>query len=187
MLKQGNLFREISSLADINSRSQLALRDFYHLGLCRKETWSSWSLVMLDLSWHWNRRGSISLLNSEWVNVGVYLADQCNLHCHFKARSEEEQPLQVIPQGVLSETAFMKFGQDAVTSTALLERRTTWPLIDHKLSKAKPSFANTSRYINQSSITNELCIITNTMFQSWPEQQSKSEWWGTQHSRWVVH
>lgn len=119
---------------------------------------------MLDLSWHWNRRGNISLLNSEWVNVGVYLADQSNLQCHFKARSEEEQLLQVIPQGVLSEATFMKFGQDAVTSTALLERRTTWPLIDHKLSKAKPSFANNSRYINQSSITNELCIITNTVF-----------------------
>lgn len=163
-LKQGNLFHEISLLADINSESQLALRDFYHFGLCGKESWSSWSLVMLDLSWHWNRRESISLLNNEWVDVEIYLAVQSNLQCHFKAWSDEEQPLQAIRQGVLSETMFMKFGQDAVTSTALLERRTTWFLIDHKLSKAKNSFANNIRCINWSSITSELCIITNTMF-----------------------
>lgn len=45
-----NQLCEVSSLADINARSKLALRDFCHLGLCRKKSWSSWSLVVLDLS-----------------------------------------------------------------------------------------------------------------------------------------
>jgi len=63
----------------------------------------------------------------------------------------------------------MKFGQDAVTGTALLGQRTTRSLIDHKFSKVKNTFANNNRCMNSSLdchwiVTSELCIITHIMF-----------------------